>query len=71
MPHQGNQRRTTSPAYLVEEPNTGLYALIDDGQARLAKKCEASRFDSRREAALAVAGSSLAGQPHELVRVDR
>lgn len=61
--------RAQAPQYLIEEPTTGLYLVQTPGQPRLARQAEATRFASVADAVLAVQGTPVAEQAHELVRV--
>lgn len=61
--------KTPQPQYLIEEPTTGLYLVQTSGQPRLARQAEATRFASAADAVLAVQGTAVAEQAHELVRV--
>ena len=59
-----------NPQYLIEEPTTGLYAVLTPDGPRLARRAKASRFTTARDAVLATQGTAVAEQAHELVRVD-
>lgn len=58
-----------APPYLIEEPTTGLYLVQTSDGPRLARAAEATRFATAADAVLAVQGTPVASQAHELVRV--
>lgn len=64
------KKRLQQPAYLIQEPTTGLYAAIEGDSARLTYAPHASRFPTHSAAAAAASAARLTEQPHELVRVD-
>lgn len=65
-----HQLRVKDTHYAVEEPTTGRYiAGIPAGTPRLSDV--PTLCADRAALAQAIAASSLAGQPHEIVRLDR
>ncbi len=62
-------RTKHDPAYLVEEPTTGLYAIFNpENTVRLTYRNHATRFQTANAARVAVA-EHVGDQPHEIVRV--
>ena len=56
--------------YAIQEPTTGLYAHLVADSARLTYAAHATHFPTQVAAIVAIAGSQISGQPHEVVRLD-
>lgn len=61
--------RLRQSIYILEEPTTGLAYQVRGRTPRLKPRATASHFGCARSA-MEAAAVSLAGTPHELVRVD-